>query len=49
MLNKGKNKNDICLFYYAFYLYQQNLSKVIILKRFTQIAMSSAFRRVPCN
>ena len=30
-------------------IYQQDLSKVIALKRSTQVAMSSAFRRVHCT
>ena len=30
-------------------IYQQDLSKGIVLKRSTQVAMSSAFRRAPCT
>ena len=30
-------------------IYQQRISKVIVLKLPTQVAMSSAFRKVPCT
>ena len=30
-------------------IYQQDISKVIVLKLSTQVVMSSAFRKVPCT